>query len=91
MSIIGPAGYAVSMSAALEGLDSWEVLQQFLPPDWEDRAHASGALRRTRGVEDAASLLAGSADPSCPRMLVSGDSNTSACSWACANEFCRFI
>ena len=45
------------MIAAFEGLDNWEVLQQFLPRGWEDQARTSGALRRTRGVDDAASLL----------------------------------
>lgn len=45
------------MGTAFEGLDNWSVLQQFLPQGWKEQARASGALRRTRGVEDAASLL----------------------------------
>ena len=45
------------MKGSLGGLESWEVLQQFLPSRWEDQARRSGALRRTRGVEDAAALL----------------------------------
>ena len=45
------------MDNGLEGLGSWEVLQQFLPPGWAEQARATGALRRTRGVRDAAALL----------------------------------
>lgn len=49
--------YAFGMEAAFEGLESWDVLQQFLPIGWEDQARISGALRRTRGVENASALL----------------------------------
>jgi hypothetical protein len=45
------------MKARLEELESWEVLQQFLPSGWKDQARMSGALRRTRGVKDPAALL----------------------------------
>jgi hypothetical protein len=45
------------MKATWEGLESWEVLQQFLPSGWEDQARMSGALRRSRGVENPAALL----------------------------------
>src|SRR5271167_4676097 len=45
------------MDNRLEGLESWELLQQFLPPGWEEQARTTGALRRTRGVRDAAALL----------------------------------
>lgn len=39
------------------GVESWEVLQQFLPEGWAEQARASGALRRARGVSDAGALL----------------------------------
>jgi hypothetical protein len=45
------------MKATFEGLESWEVLQQFLPNGWEDQARISGALQRTRGVKNPAALL----------------------------------
>lgn len=54
---MGFADYACLMGAKLEAMESWEVLKQFLPQGWENEARRSGALRRTRGVQDAAALL----------------------------------
>jgi Transposase DDE domain len=45
------------MKHATEALESWDVLLHFLPTGWEDQARISGALRRTRGVSNAAGLL----------------------------------
>jgi hypothetical protein len=45
------------MKPISKDLDSWEVLQQFLPAGWAEQAHSSGALRRTRGVSGPAALL----------------------------------
>ena len=45
------------MDNRLEGLESWEVLQQFLPPGWAEQARATGDLRRNRGVRDAGAVL----------------------------------
>jgi hypothetical protein len=44
-------------SARFSELDDWPVLCQFLPEGWQDQAHASGALRRARGLADPATLL----------------------------------
>jgi hypothetical protein len=38
-------------------LDDWGLIQRLLPPGWEAQAKALGALRRTRVVRDAATLL----------------------------------
>ncbi len=38
-------------------MDDWEVVCRFLPEGWEDAARAQGALRRARGIPDAATLL----------------------------------
>jgi hypothetical protein len=40
-----------------QGLDDWEVVCRFLPEGWEQAARAQGALRRARGIPDAATLL----------------------------------
>lgn len=41
-----------------EGLgEDWEVIERVLPPGWQEAARDTGALRRTRGFKDAASLL----------------------------------
>lgn len=41
-----------------EGLvEGWEVIERVLPPGWEQAARDTGALRRTRGFKDAATLL----------------------------------
>ena len=40
-----------------QGLDDWGVVCRFLPDGWEQAARAEGALRRTRGIPDAATLL----------------------------------
>lgn len=45
------------MEKATEGWESWDVLQQFLPLGWAEEARACGALRRARGVRNAAVLL----------------------------------
>lgn len=48
-----------SMNAATEsrGLDDWELVCRFLPLGWEQAARRQGALRRKRGIRDAATLL----------------------------------
>ncbi|HMW82072.1 MAG TPA: IS4 family transposase [Accumulibacter sp.] len=41
-----------------EGLsEDWEVIERVLPDGWQEAARLTGALRRTRGFKDAASLL----------------------------------
>lgn len=37
--------------------EEWAVLRQFLPAGWEEEARKRGALRRTRGVDSAETLL----------------------------------
>jgi hypothetical protein len=44
-------------NARLEELDDWELVCQHLPSDWQEQAHALGALRRARGFSDASVLL----------------------------------
>ncbi len=44
-------------AAVLTEIEDWRVLLQFLPDGWEQNARDSGALRRARGVTDAAALL----------------------------------
>lgn len=40
------------------GLDEdWEVIERVLPNGWQEAARRTGALRRTRGFKDAATLL----------------------------------
>src|SRR6185503_18221687 len=47
------------MSKIQPGLvaDDWQVVTRLLPERWEARARELGALRRTRGVADAGTLL----------------------------------
>jgi hypothetical protein len=40
-----------------KGLDDWQVVCQFLPEGWQTAARVTGALRRTRGIKDAETLL----------------------------------
>jgi hypothetical protein len=41
-----------------EGLvEDWEVIERVLPHGWQEAARNTGALRRTRGFKDAATLL----------------------------------
>lgn len=44
-------------NARFKGLDDWEVVCRFLPAGWEQAAREQGALRRARGIGDAATLL----------------------------------
>jgi hypothetical protein len=37
--------------------DDWEVIERVLPDGWQEAARRTGALRRTRGFKDAATLL----------------------------------
>jgi hypothetical protein len=37
--------------------EEWEFLTEFLPEDWRERAHTTGALRRARGIPSADCLL----------------------------------
>ena len=39
------------------GLDDWAVVCRFLPAGWEQAAREQGALKRARGIADAATLL----------------------------------
>ena len=42
----------------LNGLrEDWDVISTLLPTGWQEQARRTGALRRTRGFKDAASLL----------------------------------
>ena len=47
------------MSTARPGMaeSDWDVVTRLLPVGWDSRARALGALRRTRGIADAATLL----------------------------------
>lgn len=47
----------ITESERFQDLDEWEVLCQILPEGWEAAARSTGALRRARGVSDAAVLL----------------------------------
>lgn len=38
-------------------MEDWNVLCQFLPPGWKERARLSGALRRARGIAGPEALL----------------------------------
>jgi len=38
-------------------LDDWELIRRLLPEGWEAQAKPLGALRRTRAIPDAATLL----------------------------------
>lgn len=38
-------------------LEDWEIVRRFLPETWRELARSTGALRRTRGFEDAEKLL----------------------------------
>ena len=40
-----------------EEFESWEVLTTFLPRQWQEKARATGALRRTRVFQNAETLL----------------------------------
>jgi hypothetical protein len=44
-------------AGVLTELEDWQVVLQFLPTGWEQKARESGALRRARGVADAGVLL----------------------------------
>ncbi len=37
--------------------EDWDVIERVLPDGWQDAARQTGALRRTRGFKDAATLL----------------------------------
>lgn len=47
----------VETAERFKGLDDWQVVCQFLPEGWEQAARETGALRRTRGIKDAETLL----------------------------------
>src|ERR1043166_8822084 len=38
-------------------IEDWQIICQFLPAGWEAAARQLGALRRARGITDAATLL----------------------------------
>jgi hypothetical protein len=42
---------------SVEELDDWETLRSFLSAGWEQKAREHGALKRARGIPDAAALL----------------------------------
>ena len=43
--------------ACAHELDDWPLVCQLLPPGWQEQALLLGALRRARGLPDAAVLL----------------------------------
>ena len=47
----------MKIAERFKGLDDWQVVGQFLPEGWEAAARSMGALRRTRGIKDAQTLL----------------------------------
>ena len=48
----------VDWGGQFAGLDEdWEVIERVLPDGWQEAARRTGALRRTRGFKDAATLL----------------------------------
>jgi hypothetical protein len=50
--------FDIDWGERFEGLrEDWEVVQSVLPDGWQEAARSTGALRRTRGFKDAASLL----------------------------------
>jgi hypothetical protein len=46
-----------SSAEIVEEIGNWAVLRRFLPTGWEEQARLSGALKRSRGVSGAESLL----------------------------------
>ena len=50
--------FDIDWDERFEGLsEDWEVIERVLPDGWQEAARLTGALRRTRGFKDAASLL----------------------------------
>jgi hypothetical protein len=50
--------FDIDWGAQLEGLtEDWDIVERVLPDGWQAMARSTGALRRTRGFKDAASLL----------------------------------
>ena len=50
--------FEIDWNERFEGLsEDWEVIERVLPDGWQEAARLTGALRRTRGFKDAASLL----------------------------------
>lgn len=50
--------FDIDWNERFEGLsEDWEVIERVLPDGWQEAARLTGALRRTRGFKDAASLL----------------------------------
>jgi len=50
--------FGIDWGERFEGLkEDWEVIERVLPEGWQEAARRTGALRRTRGFKDAASLL----------------------------------
>jgi hypothetical protein len=49
--------WAMESTAQHPRLDDWAVVCRFLPAGWEQAAREQGALRRARGIADAATLL----------------------------------
>lgn len=41
----------------IEAEEDWEIVQRFLPVEWQEQSRTLGALRRTRGFADAGTLL----------------------------------
>ncbi len=44
-------------SASLLGLDNWDIIARFLPPDWDTQARQLGAIRRARYNSDPSVVL----------------------------------
>jgi hypothetical protein len=50
--------FDIDWGERFEGLkEDWEVIERVLPQGWQEAARRTGALRRTRGFKNAASLL----------------------------------
>jgi hypothetical protein len=49
--------FGMNTEACVPELDDWQLVCQFLPPDWQEQARLLGALRRARGFPNAAVLL----------------------------------
>jgi len=51
-------GFDIDWAEQFSGLgEDWDVIERVLPDGWKEAARRTGALRRTRGFKDAATLL----------------------------------
>jgi Transposase DDE domain len=47
----------MSATEGFAATDEWNLLKRYFPPGWEAAARSLGAMRRTRGIRDPATLL----------------------------------